>query len=91
MAAPLFIGLTRPVAFLGLPMGCVMILAGAVVGGYIATLSVIWLFSSMIIGYAALRVLAGYDPYFFDLLYTALKRTPPPPGWFRGEGIDYDA
>ena len=39
----------------------------------------------------ALRALAAWDPRIGDVVFTALRRTPPTPGWFRGEGFAYHA
>ena len=91
MDRPLFIGLTRPVSVFGLPMTYVLILWLCVVGGFIATLSVIWLLLSAVIGYGLLRLLAVYDPRFFDVLFISLGKTPLPPGWAAGRGISYRA
>ncbi len=91
MAAPLFLGLTRPVSVMGLPMTYVVILWLLVVGGFIATLSLLWLGASAVIGYAGLRVLASYDPRFFDVVIVTLQRTPLPPRWIQGKGISYSA
>ena len=91
MATPLFLGLTRPVSVMGLPMTYVVILWLVVVGGFIATLSLIWLGASAVIGYAALRILASYDPRFFDVVIIALQQTPLPPRWIKGKGVSYGA
>lgn len=89
MATPLFLALTRPVSVMGLPMTYVVILWLLVVGGFIATLSMIWLGASAVIGYAALRLLAAHDPRFFDVIIIALQRTPLPARWVKGKGISY--
>ena len=39
----------------------------------------------------ALRALAAWDPRIGDVVFTTLRRTPPTPGWFRGEGFAYHA
>ena len=91
MASPLFLGLTRPVSVMGLPMTYVVVLSFFVVGGFIATLSLIWLGGSAAVGYAGLRVLAAYDPRFFDVVVVALHKTPLPPRWIKGKGISYCA
>lgn len=91
MRNPCFLALTRPVSIAGLPMTCVVILFMVVVGGFIATLSVMWMLGSAVVGYAALRALANHDPRFLDVIFTSLAKTPPPPSWFKGQGMIYRA
>ena len=91
MRNPCFLALTRPVSIAGLPMTYVVILFMVVVGGFIATLSVLWLLGSAAIGYAALRALANYDARFLDVIFVSLARTPPPPSYFKGKGMIYRA
>lgn len=91
MRTPLFLGLTRPVSFAGLPMSYVLVLAMTSVGGFVASASFVWLGTSLVIGYAALRGVAARDPHLFDVALVTLRRTPPPPGWFTGAGVHYHA
>lgn len=91
MATPLFKGLTRPVSLMGLPMTYVIILMLVVVGGFIATLSLIYFGVSAVIGYIALRLLAAYDPRIFDVIFTVLRTTPLTLSWFKGKGVIYGA
>lgn len=91
MPTPLFKGLTRPVSLLGLPMTYVIILMIVVVGGFIATLSLIYFGASAVVGYAALRVLAAYDPRIFDVIFTVLRVTPLTSTWLNGKGMNYGA
>lgn len=91
MRNPCFLALTRPVSFAGLPMTYLVLLLAVVVGGFIATLSVVWMLGSAVMGYAALRALANYDARFLDVIIVSLARTPPPPGWFKGRGMIYRA
>lgn len=86
-----FLALTRPVSIAGLPMTYVMILFGVVVGGFIATLSLVWLGTSAAVGYAALRALASHDPRLINVILVSLARTPPPPSWLQGRGMIYRA
>ena len=86
---PLFLALTRPVSVMGLPMTYVVLLFLVVIGGFVATLSVIYIVSSGAIGYIGLRLLAAYDPRFFDVVFVSLSRTPLPARWFAGRGISY--
>ena len=88
---PLFKGLTRPVSLMGLPMTYVIILMLVVVGGFIATLSLIYFGVSAIIGYITLRLLAAYDPRIFDVIFTVLRTTPLTLSWFKGKVVIYGA
>lgn len=91
MGNPCFLALTRPVSIAGLPMTYVVILFMLVVGGFIATLSGLWLLGSAVIGYAALRALASYDARLPDVIFISLARTPPTPSYFKGKGMIYRA
>ena len=91
MITPLFKGLTRPVSLMGLPMTYVIILMLVVVGGFIATLSLIYFGVSAIVGYIALRLLAAYDPRIFDVIFTVIRVTPLTGSWFKGKGVTYGA
>jgi type IV secretion system protein VirB3 len=91
LGAPCFQALTRPVSMMGLPLTYVVLLAMAVMGGFIATLSFAYLAASAVLGYAALRALAAWDPRIFDVIFTGLRRTPLPAAWLRGRGIVYRA
>ena len=91
MATPLFKGLTRAVSLMGLPMTYVVALMMVVVGGFIATLSIIYLVVSAIVGYATLRILAAYDPRIFDVIFTVIRVTPLSSSWFKGKGVIYGA
>lgn len=62
-----------------------------VVGGFIATLSFIYFGASAVIGYAALRLLASYDPRIFDVIFTVLRATPLTSTWLKGKGVSYGA
>lgn len=76
---------------MGLPLTYVIILAMLVMGGFIATLSFVYLAGSAVVGYAALRALAAWDPRIFDVILTSLRRRPLPAAWLRGKGIVYRA
>ena len=91
LGAPCFQALTRPVSMMGLPLTYVVLLSMAVMGGFIATLSFAYLMMSAVLGYAALRALAAWDPRIFDVIFTSLRRTPLPAAWLRGRGIVYRA
>ncbi len=91
MQSPCFIALTRPVSFMGLPFTYVVLMALVVFGGFIATLSFIYLIVSALVSYVGLRALANYDPRIIDVALTSMSKTPVPPSWFRGEGMIYHA
>lgn len=91
MRNPCFLALTRPVSMAGLPMTYLVILFLVVIGGYIATLSALWLLGSATFGYAALRALASYDPRLLDVIFVSLGKTPPTPSWIEGKGMIYRA
>ncbi len=91
MKSPCFIALTRPVSMMGLPLNYVVMLSLLVLGGFILTKSFLYLGVSAGLGYGGLRLLAAYDPRFFDVLFVSLQKTPLPPGWFKGKGIVYRA
>lgn len=91
MTSPCFKALTRPVSFKGLPLTFVVLLAMLVFGGFIVTLSFVYLGLSAVFGYVLLRLLAAYDPRILDVAFTALVKTPVPPSYFRGRGIIYHA
>ncbi|WP_299823230.1 VirB3 family type IV secretion system protein [uncultured Jannaschia sp.] len=91
MRNPCFLALTRPVSMAGLPMTYLVILFLVVVGGYIVSLSFLWLIGSAALGYAALRALANYDARFLDVIFASLGKTPPTPGAVRGQGNTYHA
>lgn len=91
MTTPLFKGLTRPVSLMGLPMTYVVILMIVTVGGFIATLSLIYFFVTAIVGYIALRLLAAYDPRIFDVIFTVLRVTPLTTAWLKGRSVTYGA
>ena len=91
MRNPCFLALTRPVSMAGLPMTYLVMLFLVVIGGYIATLSVVWLLGSSGLGYVALRALANHDARLLDVIFTSLGKTPPTPSWFKGKGMIYRA
>ena len=91
MSTPCFQALTRPVSLFGLPLNYVVILMVVVLGGFIATLSFLYLGVSAIVSYAALRALAAWDPRIFDVVFISLRRTPITAGWIRGKGLTYRA
>lgn len=90
-AAPCFQALTRPVSWMGLPFSYVVVLALLTFGGFIATLSFVYLIVSGAVGYSALRALAVWDSRFFDVIFTSLSRTPLSVAFFKGREVIYRA
>ena len=91
MKTPCFTALTRPISLMGLPMTYVVMLMILSLGGFIATLSFLWLLASAAGGYILLRLLAAFDPRLFDVIFVSLSRTPLPASWVKGKGIVYRA
>lgn len=91
MTTPLFKGLTRPVSFMGLPLSYVLVLIVVVVGGFIASLSIVYFGSSAAVGYIVLRFLAAYDPRIFDVAFTVIRATPFTASLIAGNGVTYRA
>ena len=90
-ATPVFRGLTRPVSLMGLPMTYVVVLLLGSVGGFIATLSIVYLIVSIVAGYAGLRALAAWDARLLDVTFTVIRTTPPTPDTIQGRGVQYGA
>ena len=88
---PVFRGLTRPVSLMGLPMTYVVVLLVGSVGGFIATLSIVYLIVSIVAGYASLRALAAWDARLLDVTFTVLRMTPPNADTIQGCGVTYGA
>ena len=88
---PVFKGLTRPVSMMGLPMTYVVVLLLVAIGGFIATLSILYLIVSGAVGYAALRALAAWDSRLLDVAVTVLRATPLTRSLIQGRGVTYGA
>ena len=88
---PIFKGLTRPVSMMGLPMTYVVVLLLVSIGGFIATLSILYLLASAAIGYAGLRALAAWDARLLDVAFTVLRATPITRSLIQGRGVTYGA
>lgn len=65
--SPLFLGLTRPPKFLGLPVGYLVILATGVVLPFVWTKSFLF-FGIGIIAYPVMWFVADREPHFFEVL-----------------------
>ncbi|SDO11344.1 VirB3 family type IV secretion system protein [Ensifer sp. YR511] len=87
----LFIGLTREVAFAGLPIMYLVVLICTVMLGFIATGSFIYFVVMSGAGYTALRGLAAYDPKIIDVFIATVKNTRISPALLKGEGVVYRA
>ena len=90
-STPVFRGLTRPVSMMGLPMTYVVVLLLVAIGGFIATLSILYLIVSGAVGYAALRALAAWDARLLDVAVTVLRATPLTRSLIQGRGVTYGA
>ena len=89
--SPLFVGLTMPVTFMGLPMAYVVVLLLMVLGGFIATLSYIYFMVSALIGYSLLRMIAKYDLRLIDVILVVLHKTPVRSSQLKGKGVTHRA
>lgn len=87
----LFIGLTREVAFAGLPVMYLVLLICIVMLGFILTGSFIYFIVVSGVGYTALRALAAYDPKIIDVFIATVKSTRMSPEIFKREGLVYRA
>lgn len=87
----LFIGLTREVAFAGLPIMYLVLLICVVMLGFIFTGSFIYFVVVSGVGYTALRALAAYDPKIIDVFIATVKSTRMSPEIFKREGVVYRA
>lgn len=87
----LFIGLTREVAFAGLPIMYLVVLICTVMLGFIFTGSFMYFIVSGGVGYVALRALAAYDPKIIDVFIATMKSTRMSLALLRGEGVIYRA
>jgi len=88
---PLFLGLTKPVTFMGLPMSYVVILIMIAMGGFMATLSFVYLIVSGVVGYGVLRGLAAHDLRLIDVVLTVIQQTPLRKSQLSGRGVTYRA
>ncbi|OCP23568.1 MULTISPECIES: VirB3 family type IV secretion system protein [unclassified Ensifer] len=87
----LFIGLTREVAFAGLPIMYLVVLISIVMLGFIFTGSFMYFVVMSSVGYVALRALAAYDPKIIDVFIATMKSTRMSLALLKGEGAIYRA
>lgn len=71
--SPLFLGLTRPPKYLGLPIGYLMVLATGTILPFVWTKSFVFFLIGGI-AYPVLWVLSEREPHFFDLLRVSYGR-----------------
>ena len=88
--APLFLGLTRPARYAGLPVGYFALWAGGSTIAYIV-LETAWIAALALLSYALLRVIAERDPHYFEIVANTLKVTPPTRNRRIWGGDSYDA
>ena len=87
----LFTGLTREVAFAGLPIMYLVVLICVVMVGFILSGSFLYLVVGGSSGYLALRALAAYDPKIIDVFIATVKSTRMHPALYGSEGLIYRA
>jgi type IV secretory pathway VirB3-like protein len=87
----LFIGLTRPVTFAGLPILYLMLLLVGTMLGFILTKSFLYLILTPGIGYPVLRALSAFDPKVMDVFFVVMRSTRMAPGLFSKSGVNYRA
>ncbi|WP_246696386.1 VirB3 family type IV secretion system protein [Mesorhizobium sp. SARCC-RB16n] len=87
----LFVGLTREVAFAGLPITYLVVLICAVMLGFLITQSFLYLAVVGGGGYCALRALAAYDPKIIDVFIATVQSTRMSAALLKGEGQVYRA
>ncbi|WP_337145170.1 VirB3 family type IV secretion system protein [Mesorhizobium sp. Cs1299R1N3] len=87
----LFIGLTREVAFAGLPLTYLVVLICAVMLGFLITKSFVYMAVVGGAGYFALRALAAYDPKIIDVFIATVQSTRMSAALLKGEGLVYRA
>ena len=88
--APLFLGLTRPARYAGLPVGYFALWGGGSTITFIV-LETAWIAVLAIISYIILRVIAERDPHYFEVIANVLKATPPTRNRRIWGGDSYDA
>ena len=74
--APLFLGLTRPARYAGLPVGYFALWSGGATITFIV-LETAWVGIAALAAYIALRIVAEREPAFFEIVAAVLKATPP--------------
>jgi type IV secretion system protein VirB3 len=88
---PLFIGLTRPASYAGLPVAYVVFATVVVMIIFMVTKSMTFLVVGGLSTYAFLRMLAAYDPRIIEVWMTTIQRTPLSASLVTGYGVTYRA
>jgi type IV secretion system protein VirB3 len=88
---PLFIGLTRPASYAGLPVAYVVAATVIVMIIFMMTQSLTFLFVGGLSVYGLLRLLAAYDPRILEVWMTTMRMTPLSGSIIRGYGVMYRA
>lgn len=73
--APLFLGLTRPARYAGLPVGYFALWGGGNTIVFIV-LETAWVGVLTLTSYIALRLIAEREPAFFEIVAIVLRTTP---------------
>lgn len=87
----LFLGLTRPVNFAGLPMIYLGVYLMVTMLVFVSTNSFFYPLLIAAPGYLALRALAAYDPKLMDVFLVAVRATPMDIDLFTKKGMTYRA
>lgn len=76
---PVFLGLTRPTTFMGLPLGYGVLLA---LGTFVPMIGFgsLWWLLILVVAYPPLWLVADRNPHFFDILQVVTACTPRVPG-----------
>ena len=86
--APLFLGLTRPARFAGLPVAYFALWGGGSTILFLLVETVFVAVPSALV-YLALRTVSEREPHFFEILRVAATRTPRTPNRARWGGDSY--
>ncbi len=90
-STPLFIGLTRPASYAGLPVAYVVAATVIVMIVFMLTQSLTFLFAGGLTTYGLLRLLAAYDARIIEVWMTTMHRTPLTSSIIKGYGVIYRA
>ncbi|UPJ84961.1 VirB3 family type IV secretion system protein (plasmid) [Bradyrhizobium sp. 183] len=86
-----FLGLTREVAFAGLPVMHLVFLIWVVMLGFVVTKSFVYLAVMGTVGYGVLRALAAYDPKLISVFIATVQCTPISSALLKSDGLVYRA
>jgi type IV secretion system protein VirB3 len=88
---PLFVGLTRPASYAGLPVTYVVFATVIVMIIFVNTQSLTFLVVGGLSVYGMLRILAAYDPRIIEVWMTTIRYTPLTGSYITGYGVTYRA